>query len=156
MMNITDFNNSKAIKIIELIDEYFEVNCRGLGRKREVVLPRQMAMYYIRKCLNLSYVKIGMLFPSDKAATKFKTHCSVMHSDKIIKDFIKFDKEIKGFDLDLLEKVQLICKYSEQEIINFNIIKGINTKLYRLKEEDLKEITEYLEKELYISNSLVY
>ena len=126
MMNITDFNNSKAIKIIELIDEYFEVNCRGLGRKREVVLPRQMAMYYIRKCLNLSYVKIGMLFPSDKAATKFKTHCSVMHS------------------------------YSEQEIINFNIIKGITTKLYSLKEEDLKEITEYLEKELYISNSLVY
>ena len=79
-----------------------------------------------------------------------------MHSDKIIKDFIKFDKEIKGFDLDLLEKVQLICKYSEQEIINFNIIKGITTKLYSLKEEDLKEITEYLEKELYISNSLVY
>lgn len=66
-------------KIIHLVCEHFGIRPEDLLEKsqsRDRVLPRQIAMYFCRKDLQMPFVKIGELFSKD--------HSTVMSSVKLI------------------------------------------------------------------------
>jgi chromosomal replication initiator protein len=67
-------------KILQAVAEYYEIQTEdllGKGQTRDRVIPRQIAMYFCRSHLKLSYVKVADLFSKD--------HSTVMSSIKAIK-----------------------------------------------------------------------
>lgn len=54
-------------------------------RKREILVPRQLAMYFMREELNFSFERIGEIFGG-------KNHTTVMHACQKIADQVKKDK----------------------------------------------------------------
>jgi len=71
--------------IIETISKFFDVSIKdlvGSSRKKETVVPRQIAMFLMRKEINTSYPSIGQEMGG-------RDHTTAMHA------FNKIDKEIK-------------------------------------------------------------
>jgi len=83
--------------IIKIISDFYDVKEEALinqSRKREVVRPRQICMYLIRKELKNSYPFIGERFGG-------RDHTTVMHACN------KVDKELQNNE-DLVEEINLI------------------------------------------------
>lgn len=59
-------------QIINLINEYFSVNCISNNRNGQVVKARQLAIHFIKLYLNLSITSIGKIFN--------KHHATILHS----------------------------------------------------------------------------
>ena len=71
--------------VIDVISEFYEVDKEALlkkGRKKEIVYPRQIAMYLLRKEMNMSYPGIGKYFNG-------RDHTTALHA------YEKIDKELK-------------------------------------------------------------
>ncbi len=88
---ITDIQ-SKSItpkNVIEAVIKYYNITMKdllGKGRKKELVRPRQMAIYLIRKELNTSYPSIGNELGG-------RDHTTAMHAyNKICKDLEQNEK----------------------------------------------------------------
>ncbi len=88
---------SKPIKvittdqIIKTITIFYNINEKNLSektRRKEVVKPRQIAMYLLRNDLNTSYPSIGRRFGQ-------KDHTTVIHAYKKIDQAIKTDKKLE-------------------------------------------------------------
>lgn len=83
--------------VMEIVSDYFNVtksDLVGTVRKKEILLPRQVAMYLIRKELRTSYEQIGEEFG--------RNHTTVMHAcEKIIKLLRKDQKMVR--DLNALK-----------------------------------------------------
>lgn len=78
-------------KILEFVADIFGIKVEDIlskSQSREIVLPRQIAMYLLRKELKMPFIKIGTIFSRD--------HSTVMSSIKQI------DKGIESQDKDLL------------------------------------------------------
>ncbi|MBU1091691.1 chromosomal replication initiator protein DnaA [Patescibacteria group bacterium] len=79
-------------QIIKTISDFYEIKEQNIfekSRKKEFVLPRQVAMYILRKDFNGSYPYIGQKFGG-------KDHTTVMHAcEKISKDN-KNDQKLKN------------------------------------------------------------
>lgn len=73
-------------QIIQTVEEFFEVSHSDLmnkSRRKEIVLPRQIAMFLMRDMLGMSYPDIG-----DKMGKR--DHTTAIHSyDKISKEIMK-------------------------------------------------------------------
>lgn len=83
--------------VIEVISEFYEIDKEELikkGRKKEVVYPRQIAMYLLRKDMNMSYPGIGKYFAG-------RDHTTALHA------YEKINKEIKENDR-LKEEVEFL------------------------------------------------
>ncbi len=84
-------------KIIQTINEFYDLNKEEIllsTRRKEIVRPRQIAMYLLREELNESFPSIGRKFNG-------KDHTTAMYS------CIKIAKEIKEND-ELLSEINLI------------------------------------------------
>jgi len=88
-----------AKKIINTVASFFEIsieNLTGSSRKKELVVPRQIAMYLMREEINASFPNIGQELGK-------RDHTTAMHSySKICKEVEKNDK-IKN-DLILIKQ----------------------------------------------------
>ncbi|MGL6037662.1 MAG: chromosomal replication initiator protein DnaA, partial [Soonwooa sp.] len=87
--------------IQEVVCEYFGINRELLlskSRKREVALPRQLAMYFAKELTNSTYTKIGEEMGG-------KDHSTVIYACDTIRDVSKIDKEIKKYIKDLKERI---------------------------------------------------
>lgn len=76
-------NALTADKIIHAVAEYYSLSQAEIlskSQKREIVLPRQMAMYLCREKLNIPYMKIGDIFSRD--------HSTIMTGVKTIQKLI--------------------------------------------------------------------
>lgn len=76
--------------ILEAISEYYSVSVQemlGSRRTREVLLPRQIAMYIGRKRLNMSLVRIGEIF-------SHRDHTTVMNAVEKIEASIVKDAQL--------------------------------------------------------------
>ena len=97
-------NKDKTISISliqDVVCDYFGIHKEQLlskTRKREIALPRQLAMYFSKEYTNATYAKIGNEMGG-------KDHTTVMHAYNTIKDFSKIDKEVKKYIKDLKEKI---------------------------------------------------
>lgn len=76
-------------EVVDVIAEFYEVDREDLikkGRKKEVVYPRQIAMYLLRKELNMSYPGIGKYFSG-------RDHTTALHAyEKISKELDANDR----------------------------------------------------------------
>ena len=70
----------QALKIIQIVNSYFKLECRENTRQTEFVYPRQLAMYFIDKYSKIKLEEIGKLFG--------RGHSSVIHSRKVINNII--------------------------------------------------------------------
>lgn len=88
-------------EIQKLVAKYFNIKVSDLkGKKKNntVVLPRQIAMYIIRKKTSFSFPEIGDVFGG-------KDHSTVIHSIKKIDSLYKEDPHIKNTVDALLKKI---------------------------------------------------
>ncbi|MCD5559252.1 chromosomal replication initiator protein DnaA [Lactobacillus delbrueckii subsp. lactis] len=89
-------------KIQEVVANYFQTSVpelKGKKRVRQIVIPRQIAMYLSRELTDASLPKIGQEFGG-------KDHTTVMHAcDKIARQ-IKTDTEIKSAVSDLRQMLE--------------------------------------------------
>ncbi len=101
--NITA-NQEKVINISYIQDvvcQYFGLQKDQLlsrSRKREIALPRQLAMYFSKELTNATFTKIGEEMGG-------KDHSTVMYACDTIRDTAKVDKEIKKYIRELREKI---------------------------------------------------
>ncbi|PJB17162.1 chromosomal replication initiator protein DnaA, partial [Candidatus Falkowbacteria bacterium CG_4_9_14_3_um_filter_38_19] len=77
--------------IIEAVAKFFDINIKdltGVSRKKELVVPRQIVMYLMRKEINSSYPAIGQELGG-------RDHTTAMHAfNKICKE-IEEDERLK-------------------------------------------------------------
>lgn len=88
-------------EIQKIVSKYFNIKISDLkGKKKNntVVLPRQIAMYIIRKTTSLSFPEIGDLFGG-------KDHSTVIHSIKKIESIYKEDQHVKNAVDTILKKL---------------------------------------------------
>ena len=96
--------NITPSQIIKSVAAFFEISIEDLGghcRKKEVVMPRQIAMYLLRDMLELSYPHIGDIVGK-------RDHTTAIHA------FEKITQEVNKNN-DLNQKIALI-----KELINKN------------------------------------
>lgn len=77
--------------VIDVISEFYEIDKDELikkGRKKEVVYPRQVAMYLLRKELNMSYPGIGKYFSG-------RDHTTALHAYEKISRELKENERLK-------------------------------------------------------------
>jgi len=87
--------------IQEIVCDYFGIQREQLlskTRKREIALPRQLAMYFAKEYTNATFTKIGEEMGG-------KDHSTVMYACDTIRDVSKIDKELKKYIKDLKEKI---------------------------------------------------
>lgn len=86
-----------SARILEVVGEYYDVSQQdltGKSRKKEVVRPRQVAMYLLRQENNLSFPSIGEQFGG-------RDHTTAMHACEKISKLIEHDN-------DLLQEVNFV------------------------------------------------
>jgi len=86
-------------KIIQIVAEFYDLKEKDLftsSRKREIVKPRQIAMYLLREELKNSFPFIGRRFNG-------KDHTTAIHSYKKISKEVEEDKKLKG-EIELIKE----------------------------------------------------
>lgn len=86
--------------IIKTACEYFRLeldDIKGKCRKRELVFPRQVIMYFLTEYTDQTYLVIGKLFNRD--------HTTVIHSKDAIKDLMTFDDKVRAQVEDLKKQI---------------------------------------------------
>ncbi len=86
--------------ITKTVGEYFNVNptaLKGKQRKREILIPRQIAMYLLRDLTKLSLDEIGAYFGRD--------HSTVLNAIKRVKTLMQKDSIFKNKITDLKHKL---------------------------------------------------
>lgn len=89
--------------IQEVVCDYFKLEREVLlskSRRRDVALPRQLAMYFAKELTDATFSKIGEEMGG-------KDHTTVMHAYKTIKEVSEIDRELKKFVKDLSEKLKV-------------------------------------------------
>ncbi len=77
--------------VIEVVAEHFQIavaDLLGKKRNKEIVMPRQVAMYLAREMGNMSYPDIGRAFDRD--------YTTVIHSYEKVKGELKRDSSLRG------------------------------------------------------------
>ncbi len=77
-------------KILSVVAKFYNItqaDIIGQKRNKEIVLPRQVSIYLMRKELNLSYPKIGSLLGG-------RDHTTIMHGNEKMETAIKQDEEL--------------------------------------------------------------
>jgi len=104
-------NTRVAEYIFLIVQNYYELPDNNFlkikSRKREYVLPRQVAMYFLRKYTTFTQDKIGSFFNN-------KDHATVLYSERTINAICDINK---GFKKDI-EKLDSIIKFKSKAITN--------------------------------------
>jgi hypothetical protein len=120
---VSNLCREKTRKIISSVNKFYSVNCLEKTRKRIIVIPRQIAMYYAYKETNLCSTSVGLLFNKD--------HATVLHSINMVESMMKFDPKFKRDRKSL-----------EDEIFKINFKTPEEFELFRLKEEINKMVNK--------------
>lgn len=85
-------------EVIESVSKFYDISAKeltGVGRKKELVWPRQVAVYIIREELGTSYPSIGNELGG-------RDHTTAMHA------YNKIDKEIKGGNEKIRQEINSV------------------------------------------------
>ena len=126
----------QALEIIKIVNNYFKVETRLNTRKRNIVYPRQIAMYFIDH-------HVKEVTQATNASFFWKAHCSVFHSKKEITSILESKLAYNLSKKDEIEKLRV-------EVLKTNSLVSENYKLFALKSElssiiykmDLEELEE--------------
>jgi len=81
-----------SAEIISAVCKYYNIQKEDLiggGRKKELILPRQVAIYLMREQTSKSFPEIGKIFGG-------KDHSTIFHAEKRISELLKIDANIKS------------------------------------------------------------
>jgi hypothetical protein len=141
-LNLTQ-KKRKSNLIITLVNNYFNLNLKENNRKKDIVLARQISMYFIKENIDISYYEIGRLFKNTNR--KEYDHATVMHAHKKITGLIPLDKEIKSYIDDLKESAEIIGSYNDEDLkVHFKKLE-IFKSLDDLDFNQLRTISIYIE-----------
>lgn len=96
-----------AAEIVRFVEKYYSMQPTDIyqrTRRREIVVPRQMAMLLVRKITKWSSEKTGLYFRMD--------HATVLHAARTINDLCQVDKKFR-------EEFNLVSSLTETHIENF-------------------------------------
>lgn len=88
-------------RIIEVVSGFFEISIEdivGGSRKKELVIPRQIAMYLMREEMSSSYPSIGREFGG-------RDHTTAMHACTKMEEYTQKDERIKQDIISLRQKI---------------------------------------------------
>ena len=106
--------------IIKIVFDYFGIPLfyqSARIRKREIVLARQVSMYFIRENTKLSYAEIGENFRLD--------HATVIHSLRAVNNLNDTDKCFRNDLITIANKIMTKLN-GESQILEW-ILKNFNT-----------------------------
>ncbi|HSZ24937.1 MAG TPA: helix-turn-helix domain-containing protein, partial [Cytophagaceae bacterium] len=89
--------------IMKFVSEYFNVTIdqmKDKTRKREIVVARQVSMYFAKEYTNMSLKSIGSNFGN-------RDHSTVIHAIQSVNDLIDTDKKFNATMQDLMKKIKL-------------------------------------------------
>jgi chromosomal replication initiator protein len=92
--------STTAKTIIDAVARFFDINIKdltGQSRKKELVMPRQIVMYLMRKEINASYPSIGQELGG-------RDHTTAMHAYNKIEKEYRDDEKIKQY-IDSVKQV---------------------------------------------------
>jgi chromosomal replication initiator protein len=99
-------SNAKEISIEyiqKIVSDYFGLPPEGINansRKREIVLARQMAMYFAKQYTKLPYATIGAHFGN-------RDHATVLYACRSIKNLNDTDKKVKLYVEEIEKKMKI-------------------------------------------------
>jgi len=105
LKEIFDQKKNKQITaelIMRTVSDYYGLNINemtGATRKREITVPRQIAMYLTREMTGMSLPQIGMVFGG-------RDHTTVMHSCRIVEERTKENAGMKNIVDDIQQLVR--------------------------------------------------
>lgn len=101
-MKYREMTNAESRKgrIIESVCSYFSISFHKLLTKRrykELVLARQIIIYFLRKHLGLSWTEIGKVFNRD--------HTTAIHSFTSVRDYFDTDEWFRKQVMEIENKI---------------------------------------------------
>ncbi len=105
LKNIITGTENRPITITKIINEvahFYSITSKDiLGKKRtkEIVIPRQVAMYLSRELTSLSFPKIGEQFGN-------KNHTTIIHAYEKISEYLKHDKAVENDVNELTQRIK--------------------------------------------------
>ena len=87
--------------ILQEVSNFYTIpveKLRGSGRSRDMVQPRQVAMYLVRKLTDYSLPEIGKVF--------FRDHTTVLHSINKVEEYLKTTTEMENIIKTLIANIR--------------------------------------------------
>jgi hypothetical protein len=134
--DITVINRTKVRKIIANVNHFYGVNCLEPTRKRDVVVPRQIAMYYAVRETNLTLTSVGLFFNKD--------HATVMHAIKCVENTLSYNKEFQKQKLELDKDMFKLNFKTKQELERYELKENICVMVGKLDMEELQMLNSNL------------
>jgi len=101
---IKEIQSDVSVDFIQkTVSEYFKVNLdamKGKVKKREIVIPRQVAMYFCKRYTQLTLALIGENFGG-------RDHSTVIHALESVEDMMKTDSNFKSSVEELGKKLKM-------------------------------------------------
>ena len=101
---IKEIQSDVSVDFIQkTVADYFKVNIEQLKskvKKREIVIPRQVSMYFCKRYTQLTLALIGENFGG-------RDHSTVIHALESVEDMMKTDANFKASVEDLSKKLKL-------------------------------------------------
>lgn len=94
-------NNLDYKKLLGVVNQYFNTKLSDLAgprRQKELVLPRQIAMYLMYAECNLPQAKIGQILGG-------RDHTTVLHGIEKIKQSLNRDRELQKYIIDIKQQL---------------------------------------------------
>ena len=142
---ISEMSRVKSRKIISIVNEFYQVNCLEFSRKRHIVEPRQVAMYYSYKLTNLTSNSVGLMFNKD--------HATVLHSINIVEGRLKFDREFKEHRVKLEELIFSVNFKNTDEFLLFQEKEDISELISEMSLYQCRELKEIINNSIIIKGN---
>ena len=134
--DITVINRTKVRKIIANVNHFYGVNCLDNTRKRDIVVPRQIAMYYAVRETNLTLTSVGLFFNKD--------HATVIHAMKCVENTLSYNKEFKQQKRELDKEMFKINFKTKEELERYELRESICSAIGKLDIEELQMLKSNL------------
>lgn len=102
--------------IRDVVCNFYNISANEIMQKtakRNIVFPRQVAMYFSLRYTNYKDKQVGLFYNRDRA--------TVYYANNIVKDMIRFNKKIKH-EIDIMDRIISgnNPEYSEADVCEFH------------------------------------
>jgi hypothetical protein len=126
-----------ALEAIEVVNTYFETDCRIKSRKMNVVRPRMYACKVIRELTGMIYQEIGDLFGLG--------HDNIIHYMKSVDRDLETDSRLKTYYVELMSQVETSKVFKGTRLGRSHIERDLRIEVFNaLMSKDVKQLNKIL------------
>ena len=126
-----------ALEVIEVVNTYFETDCRIKSRKMNVVRPRMYACKVIRELTGMIYQDIGDLFGLG--------HDNMIHYMKSVDRDLETDSRFKTYYVELMSQVETSKVFKGTRLGRGRIERDLRIEVFNaLMSKDVKQLNKIL------------